>query len=135
MSAKNDVQRGLRATLHVSRDEIVAACTRAADVLGKHASASNADGKVVVRIYPGLSQKLSSVSPVVGITLSPTDQATLVTARVEHYRTLQSRLFFVIPFGPKQLVGRSTYANFLTSLRQELLRVDPAGDVQITTAI
>jgi hypothetical protein len=135
MSVQRDAQVGLRASLHASRDEIVAACLRAAEVLGGHASASASPAKVIVQIFPGFVKSLSKVSPLVGITLQPgTDDVVLLAAKIEQYKTLQSRAFF-IPIGPQQLVGKGTYLNFLKALEAELRAIDAGnGTVERTGA-
>lgn len=128
MAADRDAQIGLHASVHSSRDEVIAACTRAASLLGKHASVSVASAKVTVKIFPGLVQAMSSVSPLVGITLKPgdADDAIVVDAKIERYRTLQSQFLF-IPIGPKQLSGKSSYLNLLKALEQELVAIDKGG--------
>ena len=120
MSATNDKSLGLTAVLFAPRDQVIDAVLKSVTTLGSHASAARASSKVTVKIYPGLVQKLSSVSPTVGVTLRPgPGEAVSLSARIEQYRTVQSRMF-LIPVGPKRLVGKSTYKNFLDSLAQEL---------------
>jgi hypothetical protein len=133
MSAKQDKERGLQATVYATREQVVEACTRAVDFLGKHASVTASSAKLTVKIYPGPVQKLSSISPTVNVSLRPGDDgAILVNARIEHYRTVQSR-FLLIPMGPKRLVGKGSYVNFLKSLSQELSAIDAGrGRVQLT---
>ena len=124
MAAKTDSQIGLHAIIYASREHIIEACVRAAGVLGKHAQASASSARVTVNILPGLVTKLSATSPVVGINLKPgTEGNIVVDARVERYRTVQTR-YMMIPVSPKRLVGKSTYLNFLTSLEQELKAID-----------
>jgi hypothetical protein len=126
MAARTDSQIGVQATVFASRDAVVEACTRAANVLGNHASASSSAAKVTVKILPGMIKSMSKVSPTVGIDLSPgsAEGSIDVNAHIESYRTSQSALLGFIPIGPKLLVGKSTYLNFLTSLEQELAAID-----------
>lgn len=135
MSALRDAQIGLRASLHAGRDEVVAACLRAADVLGGHASASASSAKVVVWIFPGFLKSAAHVSPLVGVTLTPGNDGTvLLVAKVERYRTVRPA-FLMIGVGPKALVGKSTYLNFLKALEAELGALDGGrGTIQRTKA-
>jgi len=127
MALTDDLSIGLRATLNAPRDQVVEACLNAANVLGTHAQASAASAKVTVKIYPGMVQKLSKVSPLVGIALKPGANETVeVIVKIEKYVSLQSR-FFLIPVGPKRLMGKSTYLNFLSSLEQELHAINKGG--------
>ena len=126
MAAKTDSQIGVQATVFASREAVVEACTRAAGVLGSHASASTSGAKVTVKILPGMIKSMSKVSPLVGINLKPgsAEGSIDVNAQIESYRTSQSALLGFIPLGPKLLVGKSTYMNFLTSLERELAAID-----------
>lgn len=135
MSAQRDAQIGLRASLHAGRDEVVAACLRAAEVLGRHASVSASPAKVVVQIFPGLRKSAAHVSPLVGIALAPGDDGTvLLAAGIERYRTVRPA-FLMIGVGPKALVGKSTYLNFLKALEAELGAIDGGkGTIQRTKA-
>lgn len=132
MAAKHDIQHGISAEVRSERDEVVAACRRAADTLGKHARVDSNAAKVTVSILPGLSQKFSSVSPVVGIDLRPADGGRVhLDTRVERHRTIQSRVFGFIPAGPKRLVGRQYFFRFLNALETEIGALDPAtGSIQ-----
>lgn len=131
MSAQDDVKVGLQATVHATRDDVIAACTRAAASLGNHASATASSAKVTVKILPGLVKSMSKASPTVGVDLKPgNDGQVVLRAKVEQYLIFQSRLFF-IPFGPKQLVGKSYYQKFLTALERELQALDSGkGSIQ-----
>lgn len=121
MSAASAAGHGLEATVYAPKDQVVAACLRAADFLGKSATTSATGASVTVRIRPGLVPGTSRVSPTVGIRLEPTsDGAVEVNAKVERYLTRQSRILWLIPFGPKRFVGRREYFDLLTSLQQEL---------------
>ncbi len=124
MAAKTDVQIGLHAEVYATHEQVVEACRKAAEILGKRATAVVTPAKVTVSILPGLVSSLSPVSPLVVISLAPGgDGCVLVDARIEKYRTVQSRVM-MIPVGPKTLVGRGTYFNLLKSLEQELRAVD-----------
>lgn len=135
MSAQRDAQIGLRASLHAGRDEVVAACVRAAEVLGRHANVSASSAKVVVQIFPGLSKSAAHVSPLVGVTLTPGNDGTvMLAARIERYRTVRPA-FLMIGVGPKALVGKRTYLNFLKALEAELGALDDGhGTIQRTKA-
>jgi hypothetical protein len=127
MSVKVDVTVGLQATINATRDEVVAACERAASLLGTHAQTSVASAKVSVKILPGLIQKMSKVSPLVAINLQPVENnSILLSAKIERYLTLQSRVY-LIPVGPKRLLGKSQYLNLLTALERELRAIDKGG--------
>jgi len=127
MSVKEDATLGLQATVNSTRDEVVQACERAAGLLGTHAQTSVANTKVTVKILPGLVQKLSKTSPLVAINLQPGENSSIVlVAKIERYLTLQSRVY-LIPVGPKRLLGKSQYLNLLTALEQELRAIDKGG--------
>jgi hypothetical protein len=127
MSVKEDATLGLQATINSTRDEVVKACERAAGLLGTHAQTSVASTKVTVKILPGMVQKLSKVSPLVAINLQPSENNSIVlVAKIERYLSMQSRVY-MIPFGPKRLLGKSQYLNLLTSLEQELRAIDKGG--------
>ncbi len=136
MAAKTDVQIGLDAVIYAPPERVIEACQRAAEVLGKRANAVATSAKVTVEILPGMITMLSSVSPSVGISLSPgTDGSVVVKARIEAFRTAQST-FLMIPVGPKTLVGRSSYLTLLKSLEQELKAIDQGrGSVARTGAV
>jgi hypothetical protein len=136
MAAKIDSQIGLHAVIYASQEQVIGACVRAADVLGKHARASTSPAKVTVSILPGLVTKLSQTSPVVRISVKPgPDGSTAVDAAIERFRTVQTR-YLMIPISPKRLVGKSTYLNFLASLEQELKAIDAGrGSMQRTGAV
>lgn len=127
MSVKEDVTLGLHATINSTRDEVVHACERAAGLLGTHAQTSVANTKVSVKILAGMVAKLSKVSPLVAINLQPGENNSIVlAAKIERYLSLQSRLY-LIPIGPKRLMGKSQYLNLLTALEQELRAIDKGG--------
>ncbi len=127
MSVKDDVTIGLQATVNATRDEVVQACELAAAMLGTHAQVSVASTKVTVKVLPGMIQKMSKTSPLVAINLQPgEDNSVVLAAKIERYLTLQSR-FFLIPVGPKRLLGKSLYLNLLTALEQELRAIDKGG--------
>ena len=126
MAAKQDAQIGLRATVHADQSAVINACARSAEILGTHADVTTTGNKVTVRIKPGMVKAMSSVSPVVGMTVSSpgNDGAVIVTVRIESFRTVQTKYMFLIPLGPKRLVGKSSYVNLLRSVEQELRAVD-----------
>ena len=127
MSAKDDVTLGLHATINSTREEVVNACERAAGMLGTHAQTSVANTKVTVKILPGMVAKLSKVSPLVGINLQPGENNSIVLdVKIERYLMMQSRAY-MIPIGPKRLLGKSNYLNLLTALEQELRAIDKGG--------
>jgi len=136
MAAKTDVQIGLDAVIYAPPERVIGACQRAAEVLGKRANAVTTSAKVTVEILPGMITMLSSVSPSVGINLSPgNDGSVVVKARIETFRTVQST-FLMIPVGPKTLVGKSSYLTLLKSLEQELKAIDQGrGSVARTGAV
>jgi hypothetical protein len=136
MAAKTDVQIGLHAVIYASPEQVMEACQRAAEVLGKRANSVATPAKVTVKILPGIIAKLSTVSPVVGISLTAgPDGRVVIEARIEAFRTAQST-FLMIPVGPKTLVGKSTYLNLLKSLEQELKAIDRGqGSVERTGAV
>jgi hypothetical protein len=124
MSAKHDVQIGLNATVVASQDEVLAACTQATTFLGKHVRQSTSPAEVKVAILPGLVTKISVVSPIVAISLTPGDGGSIqIRVRIERWKTVQSR-FLLVPIGPKRLVGKGQYLRLLTSLEQELRAID-----------
>jgi hypothetical protein len=130
MAAAKDSQIGISAVITASEQDIVAACTRAVSVLGKRASLSTGPMAMTVHIYPGLVQKLSSVSPTVGIALKRKDENTIsVTVRIERYRTSQQRLM-LIPVAPKMLVGKGSYMSLVRSLEQELSAIG-SGNTEV----
>jgi hypothetical protein len=133
MATHKDASIGLDATIYATREDVLSACERAVAVLGGHASCVTGAAKVTVKIFPGLTQKISITSPLVGVSLNPGDGGSIdVAARIEQYRTRQSRVMF-IPVGPKKMSGKSTYLNFLTSLAQELKAIDSGqGSVRRT---
>jgi len=135
MAAKTDVQVGLHAEVYATHEQVTEACQKAAEVLGKRATAVVTPAKVTVSILPGLVTSLSPVSPLVGISLAPGgDGKVVIDARIEKYRTAQST-FMMIPVGPKTLVGKGTYLSLLKSLEQELRAVDRGqGSVRRTSA-
>lgn len=135
MAAQADVQVGLHAEVYATHEQVIEACQKAAEVLGKRATAEVTPAKVTVNILPGLVPSLSPVSPLVGIRLAPGgDGRVVVDARIEKYRTVQST-FMMIPIGPKTLVGRGTYLSLLKSLEQELRSIDGGqGSVRRTSA-
>ncbi len=128
MSADDDIQVGIDMIVCATRDDVVAACRRSIEFLGKHADIASSGSRLVIKVKPGLSAKLSNVSPTVGVSLLPQASGDVrVIVRIEQYRTLQSRFMF-IPIGPKRLVGKTEYLNLLTSLEQELGAVNkPKG--------
>jgi hypothetical protein len=135
MGLKNDLQVGLRATVHAPKDAVVAACSHAAAFLGEHATVSTAAARVTIKIRPGLSAKRSKVSPTVAIDLRPASEGVIdLNAHIEQYLTLQSRMMMVIPIGPKRLVGKSQYRNLLQSLENELRAVDRGCTIRRTGA-
>jgi hypothetical protein len=124
MSAKTDIQIGVHATVFATRDEVAAACRKAAEALGNRATVSVSAAKITVKIQPGLVKAVSPVSPTVGINLRPgKDGAIVVDAKIEQWRTRQQRVF-LIPVAPKMLIGKSSYLSFVQSLEQELRAVD-----------
>ena len=128
VAVKDDIQVGIQGSILAPREEVLAACMRAVEVLGRHASASASSTKVSVKIFPGLVQK--NVSPLVGITLAPGDNGRVnFSVRIEKYQTSQASLVFV-GVGPKSLVGKSSYKNLLTALEQELAAI-PNGNTSI----
>jgi len=136
MAAKHDIQRGINAEVGAGREAVVEACARAVATLGKHGRSEATSQVVTVQILPGMSQKLSSISPIVEISLKPAAQGRIsVSTKVTRYRTSQSKLFAFIPMGPKTLVGKSYFVKFLNALETELRALDPAGSqVHHTTA-
>jgi hypothetical protein len=50
---------------------------------------------------------------------------------LETYKTSQSRLFYLIPTGPKSIAGFSPYKRFLDSVAAELRVEDSAADISI----
>jgi hypothetical protein len=50
---------------------------------------------------------------------------------LETYKTSQSRLFYVIPIGPKSIVGFSPYKRFLDRVAVELRTKDSAANVVV----
>jgi hypothetical protein len=133
MSAKYDSQLGLQATVSAALDQVLKACAHSAHVLGKGADVATSGNTVTITVLPGLVRVLSQASPVVNITATPTENGNVsVRAHIERYRTIQSRMF-LIPIGPKRLVGNGSYLNLLTSLEQELRALDGGrGSVQRT---
>ena len=133
MSAKNDIQAGFDLIVCATRDDVVAACRRSIEFLGKHADIASSSSKLVIKIKPGLSANLSTVSPTVGVSLLPQSTGDIrVIVKIDQYRTIQSRFMF-IPVGPKRLSGKTEYLNLLTSLKQELGAVNrPKGHVAAT---
>jgi hypothetical protein len=126
VAARHDIRHGITAELRADTEEIIAACRRAASVLGKRALVEAGAAKVTVSILPGLSQELASLSPVLGIALLPSGGGRVrLETRVELHRTIRSRVFGVIPAGPKELVGRHHFFRFLRALENELGALDP----------
>jgi hypothetical protein len=134
MSWKNDVREGITADVTADREAVVAACRRATDTLGKHARLEAGPGKVTVSFLPGMSQRMSHVSPIVGVALRPAEAGRLrVDVRVERYKLNQSVMLGFIPAGPKTLVGRGQLLRFLAALETELGALDPvSGSVRRT---
>lgn len=127
MTVEEDVTLGLHATLNSTREEVVVACVRAASALGMHGQSIVASDRVMVKIFPGLVPVLTKVSPLVEINIElGTNNLIVLDAKIQRYKTLQSRFFF-IPIGPKRLRGKASYNKFLTSLEQELEAIDKGG--------
>lgn len=134
MGADQDVKRGLRATVHASQDDVMRACMKAVEVLGKYAVASAGTAKITVKIHARLVRQASKMSPTVGIGVTPgkAEGSTIVRVDIENYATRQEKFLF-IPLGPKQLEGASVYKNLLKSLKQELEAIDEGrGRVELT---
>ena len=135
MTAKSDSKRGLEAKLRTTVEETKQAVLRAVSILGNRADAVPAPGRVTVQIYPGMSRRASVTSPVVAVTIRSSGEMVQVNAVVEQYRTRQQKLFFVIPLGPKMLVGKQPLITFLSALQQELQAIDDGqGSVRLVTA-
>lgn len=65
-------------------------------------------------------------------TVSPNGAGTTLTVGgLETYKTSQEKLYFVIPAGPKKIMGFAPYKKFLAAVEQEILRADPAATVTI----
>jgi hypothetical protein len=128
VAARHDIRHGISAELQADRDDVIAACRRAAAVLGKRARVEASAAKVTVSISPGMSQDLRSLSPVLGIDLRPSGGGRVqVETRVEVHRTIRSRILGFIPAGPKRLVGRYHFFRFLNALETELGALDPVS--------
>lgn len=126
MAAKHDIQQGISAEVAADREVVVDACRRAAQILGEHARLHADAAKVTVEILPGPSRAPAPVSPVVGISLQPSDAGRVcVDARIERYRTSRPVAFGFIPTGVKHLVGRTHFRRFLNALEVELAALDP----------
>jgi hypothetical protein len=127
MSVQEDVKVEFHATVHATRDDVAFACVRAASALGWHGQSIVEPMKVTVKVLPGLMPLLKNVSPLVGITLDAgrANEISLV-ARIERYKTLQSRFYF-IRLGPKRLRGKNQYRKLLTTLEHELRAIDQGG--------
>jgi hypothetical protein len=127
MTVQEDARVELHAAVHASRDDVVGACVRAASALTYHGQSIVEPTRVVVKVLPGLMPLRRNVSPLVAITLeSESDGVTTLVARMERYKTLQSRFFF-IHLGPKRLCGMGQYRKLLRTLEVELRRVDSGG--------
>lgn len=61
---------------------------------------------------------------------SPTGSA--LSTRIVFFRTLQSKLYGLIPTGPKRLVGYENYKRYMVALGQAVEAWDPQCTVQIT---
>jgi hypothetical protein len=125
MAAKHDIQQGISAEVAADRDVVIAACRRAAQTLGERARLHAGSASLTVEIRPGLARALTHVSPVVGISLQPSDAGRVsVQARVERHR--ESRpVFGFLPAGLEHLVGRGHFRRFLDALEIELVALDP----------
>lgn len=122
MTAKNDIQRGLRARVYASQDDVQKAIVNASNLLGKRSKAILGNNKVRVQVQ----------SMTVGVTHTVRDGVVNVQAAVEQYRTSQEKLFYLIPVGPRLLVGKQSLITFLKALHQELLAIDNGqGSVQL----
>jgi hypothetical protein len=125
VTAKNDVQRGLRAKVYADNETVKKAIVNAADLLGKRASALlGGSDQVTVKVQ----------TTTVGVTHRPKDDGSVeVLARVGQYRTSQEKLFYFIPVGPKLLRNKRSLITFLEALQQELDHIKGAqGSVQLT---
>jgi hypothetical protein len=58
----------------------------------------------------------------------------LVVGGLERYKTSQSRMFYVIPAGPKRIAGYDPYRRFLEQIAADLRAADAAINVSIAQA-
>jgi hypothetical protein len=130
VTVEEDVKVEFHATVHATRDEVAFACVRAASSLGWHAKSEVEPEKVTVKIFLGVVPVMTKVSPLVGITLHAGIYGDVsLVARIERYKTLQSRFYF-IRLGPKRLRGKAQYTKLLRTLEQELRALDQNGQFQ-----
>jgi hypothetical protein len=52
---------------------------------------------------------------------------------LDRYKTVQSRLFHLIPTGPKRILGYDPYRRFLDTVRAALAVADPSATVAVGT--
>lgn len=69
------------------------------------------------------------------VSVAESPSGTVLTTGIAFFRTMQSKLYGLIPTGPKRLVGYDSYKRYMVSLGQAAERWDPQCSVQITERI
>lgn len=146
ITAKQRAATSLKATTSLSEAEVITVIKRAAGEIkgggagllttgpqnigahvnivreqGSTLSLSLSSGKKLIQLCT-FSAKVTSVG----------DKRTVQVGGLQTYKTSQSKLFFLIPIGPKQIFGMAPYKNFLEAVASGLRAADPRATVSIS---
>ena len=116
MAISGSVKRRLEGEVFATKDDVVATCQSVAKAVNRSWKVSTNASKVTLDM---------GFHFVAGVTLAPGQEGSVkLQARAEHWRTRQSKLFFVIPIGPKTIIGARAYNNYLDALESQLKVLD-----------
>lgn len=145
VTAKSRATRALRATTVLNPDDALATVrTAASGVKGGGTSmltsgVANIGAQVAVeREEPGKlwlsinsGKRLVELSTFTAEARVSDGRTTVRVGGLDTYKTVQSKLFGIIPTGPKAIHGIDLYKRYLSAVQAELMRLDPTATVTI----
>jgi len=138
MAQHKDAQTGLVATTSVSIEDVIrigkaVAETQEPDYFRGHSRIEVSDyGSEVLELVVkgGVAYKFKHLT--FTVIAADHEGATLVRTHMGWYLTTQSKLWGIVPIGPKTLVGLKTYKLFLERLASTLQDADPTSNIVIS---
>jgi hypothetical protein len=65
------------------------------------------------------------------LTIESTPNSTAIRTRIDGFKTRQEKLFYLIPFGPKKLLGYKTYRRFMENLTSGVTSLDSRATITL----
>jgi hypothetical protein len=135
MAANQDAALQVTAEVSMTRDEIVELCRRAAASLDGPYEVE-VDQSTVAVFANSKVKKFQSArvqSPTIAIVLEESSPETFrVTAGASGYQTYQNKMWGLIPFGPKFMLGSLNLRAYLRALEAALRDLAPEASITST---